>query len=122
MRLSTMRYTRNGGSLLARALKQPPRESLASSWLALNDTTLSTRRLYAKALYVADAASQDDVTKATNILADVARAAHRRASCIWTERIDETLDRACAKLIAMQTKRRRSTRTQAALEAAVLAM
>ena len=62
------------------------------------------------------------MTKATTILADVARTAHRRASCVWTEEIDGTLDAAREKLASMQTKRRRSTRTQAALEAAVLAM
>ena len=68
------------------------------------------------------AASQDDVTKATNILEDVARTARRRASCEYTEEIHATLEEAREKLASLQSTRRRSTRTQAALEAAVLAM
>ncbi len=72
--------------------------------------------------YVADAASRDDVTKATNILEDVARTAHRRASCNQRDRINKALETAREKLASLETKRRRSTRTQAALEAAVLAM
>jgi hypothetical protein len=87
-----------------------------------HDVTLSARRLYAKSLYLANAASRDDVTKATTILEDVARTAGRRASCIWTEEIDDSLEAAREKLASLQNKRRRSTRTQAALEAAVLAM
>ena len=72
--------------------------------------------------YVADAASRDDVTKATNILEDVARTVHRRASCNQRDRINKALETAREKLASLETKRRRSTRTQAALEAAVLAM
>ena len=87
-----------------------------------HDTTLKCRRLYAKSLYLADAASQDDVTKATNILEDVARTARRRSSCDQGARINRALDAAREKLASLETKRRRSTRTQAALEAAVLAM
>ena len=68
------------------------------------------------------AASQDDVTKATNILEDVARTARRRPSCEQGARINRALDAAREKLASLETKRRRSTRTQAALEAAVLAM
>ena len=84
--------------------------------------TLKTRRLYAKSLYLADAASQDDVAKATTILEDVARTARRRASCECADRIHTSLEEAREKLASLQNKRRRSTRTQAALEAAVLAM
>jgi len=73
-------------------------------------------------LFVADAASQDDVAKATNILEDVARTARRRPSCEQGARINRALDAAREKLASLETKRRRSTRTQAALEAAVLAM
>ena len=87
-----------------------------------DDRTLKCRRLYASSLYLADAASRDDVAKATTILEDVARTAGRRASCIWTKEIDDSLDAAREKLASLQSKRRRSTRTQAALEAAVLAM
>ena len=72
--------------------------------------------------HLADAASQDDVTKATNILEDVARTARRRPSCDQGARINRALDAAREKLASLETKRRRSTRTQAALEAAVLAM
>ena len=87
-----------------------------------HDATLKVRRLYAKSLYVADAASRDDVTKAENILEDVARTARRRASCNQRDRINMALDAAREKLASLQSTRRRSTRTQAALEAAVLAM
>ena len=87
-----------------------------------HDTNLKVRRLYAMSLYLADAASQDDVTKATNILEDVARTARRRPSCDQGARINRALDAAREKLASLQNKRRRSTRTQAALEAAVLAM
>ena len=87
-----------------------------------DDITLESRKLYAKSLYLADAASQDDVTKATNILEDVARTARRRASCEYTEEIHATLEEARERLASLEAKRRRSTRTQAALEAAVLAM
>ena len=85
-------------------------------------TTLELRSLYASSLYVADAASRDDVAKATTILEDVARTARRRASCDCADRIHATLEEAREKLASLQNKRRRSTRTQAALEAAVLAM
>ena len=87
-----------------------------------DDITLERRELYAKSLYVADAASRDDVTKATTILEDVARTARRRASYEYADRIHMSLAEAREKLASLQTKRRRSTRTQAALEAAVLAM
>ena len=87
-----------------------------------HDTTLNLRQMYAESLYLTDAASRDDVAKATTILEDVARTARRRASCKYTEAIHASLETARAKLASMQTKRRRSTRTQAALEAAVLAM
>ena len=87
-----------------------------------DDITLESRKLYAKSLYLADAASRDDVAKATTILEDLARTARRRASCENTEEIHATLEEAREKLASLETKRRRSTRTQAALEAAVLAM
>ena len=87
-----------------------------------HDMTLSARRLYAKSLYLANAASRDDVTKATTILEDVARTAGRRASYEYAPLIQEALEEAREKLASLQNKRRRSTRTQAALEAAVLAM
>ena len=87
-----------------------------------HDQTLNLRKMYAESLYLTDAASRDDVAKATTILEDVARTAGRRASCIWTEEIDDSLEAAREKLASLQNKRRRSTRTQAALEAAVLAM
>ena len=76
----------------------------------------------ADAVCIADAASQDDVAKATTILEDLARTARRRASCENTEEIHATLEEAREKLASLETKRRRSIRTQAALEAAVLAM
>ena len=60
--------------------------------------------------------------KATTILEDLARTARRRASCEYTEAIHASLEEAREKLASVETKRRRSTRTQAALEAAVLAM
>jgi len=87
-----------------------------------DDTTLKCRRLYAKSLYLADAASRDDVAKATTILEDVARTAGRRASYEYAVLIHAALEEAREKLASLQNKRRRSTRTQAALEAAVLAM
>ena len=87
-----------------------------------DDITLESRKLYAKSLYLADAASRDDVAKATTILEDLARTARRRASCEYTEEIHATLEEAREKLASLQSTRRRSTRTQAALEAAVLAM
>ena len=87
-----------------------------------DDITLESRKLYAKSLYLADAASQDDVAKATTILEDVARTARRRASCECADRIHTSLAEAHEKLASLQRTRRRSTRTQAALEAAVLAM
>ena len=87
-----------------------------------DDRTLKCRRLYASSLYLADAASRDDVAKATTILEDVARTAGRRASYEYAPLIQEALEEAREKLASLQTKRRRSTRTQAALEAAVLAM
>ena len=87
-----------------------------------HDTTLKCRRLYAKSLYLADAASRDDVAKATTILEDVARTARRRASYEYAVLIQAALEEAREKLASVETKRRRSTRTQAALEAAVLAM
>ena len=80
------------------------------------------RQKYAESLYVADAASRDDVAKATTILEDVARTARRRPSCKYTDRIHTSLETAREKLASLQRTRRRSTRTQAALEAAVLAM
>ena len=52
----------------------------------------------------------------------VARTARRRASYEYAPLIQEALEAAREKLASLQTKRRRSTRTQAALEAAVLAM
>ena len=58
----------------------------------------------------------------TTILEDVARTAGRRASYEDTDLIQLTLEAAREKLASLETKRRRSTRTQAALEAAVLAM
>ena len=76
---------------------------------------------YAECLYTPDAASRDDVAKATTILEDVARTAGRRASS-EDNIIQLTLEAAREKLAILETKRRRSTRTQAALEAAVLAM
>lgn len=83
----------------------------------------SARLLTGKmAIYLADAASQNDVAKATTILEDVARTARRRASCECADRIHTSLEEAREKLASLQNKRRRSTRTQAALEAAVLAM
>ena len=83
----------------------------------------SARLLTGKmAIYLADAASRDDVAKATTILEDLARTARRRASCEYTEEIHATLEEAREKLASLQSTRRRSTRTQAALEAAVLAM
>ena len=85
-------------------------------------TTLKCRRLYASSLYLADAASRDDVAKATTILEDVARTAGRRASYEFAGLIHAALEEAREKLASVETKRRRSTRTQAALEAAVLAM
>ena len=87
-----------------------------------DDRTLKCRRLYASSLYLADAASRDDVAKATTILEDVARTAGRRASYEYAPLIQAALEEAREKLASLQTKRRRSTRTQAALEAAVLAM
>ena len=89
---------------------------------ACNDQTLNLRKMYAESLYLTDAASRDDVAKATTILEDVARTARRRASCKYTEAIHASLETAREKLASLQNKRRRSTRTQAALEAAVLAM
>ena len=83
----------------------------------------SARLLTGKmAIYLADAASQNDVAKATTILEDVARTARRRPSCEQGARINRALDAAREKLASLETKRRRSTRTQAALEATVLAM
>ena len=87
-----------------------------------DDRTLKCRRLYASSLYLADAASRDDVAKATTILEDVARTAGRRASFEYGPLVQAALEEAREKLASLQTKRRRSTRTQAALEAAVLAM
>jgi hypothetical protein len=87
-----------------------------------DDTTLKCRRLYASSLYLADAASRDEVAKATTILEDVARTAGRRASYEFSGLIHAALEEAREKLASVETKRRRSTRTQAALEAAVLAM
>jgi hypothetical protein len=87
-----------------------------------HDQTLNLRKMYAESLYLTDAASRDDVAKATTILEDVARTARRRASCKYTEAIHASLETAREKLASLQNKRRRSTRTQAALEAAVLAM
>ena len=87
-----------------------------------HERTLNLRKLYAESLYLTDAASRDDVAKATTILEDVARTARRRASCEYTEEIHATLEEAREKLASLQSTRRRSTRTQAALEAAVLAM
>ena len=87
-----------------------------------HDTTLRCRRLYASSLYLSDAASRDDVAKATTILEDVARTAGRRASFEYGPLVQAALEEAREKLASLQTKRRRSTRTQAALEAAVLAM
>ena len=78
--------------------------------------------MYALSLFVTDAASRDDAAKATTILEDVARTAGRRASYEDTDLIQLTLEAAREKLASLETKRRRSTRTQAALEAAVLAM
>ena len=79
------------------------------------------RRSRVPAAYTPDAASRDDVAKATTILEDVARTAGRRASS-EDNIIQLTLEAAREKLAILETKRRRSTRTQAALEAAVLAM
>ena len=87
-----------------------------------DDTTLKVRRLYASSLYLSDAASRDNVAKATTILEDVARTAGRRASFEYGPLVQAALEEAREKLASLQTKRRRSTRTQAALEAAVLAM
>ena len=87
-----------------------------------HERTLNLRKLYAESLYLTDAASRDDVAKATTILEDLARTARRRASCEYTEEIHATLEEAREKLASLQSTRRRSTRTQAALEAAVLAM
>ena len=87
-----------------------------------HDTTLGLREMYAQSLYLADAASRDDVAKATTILEDVARTESRRASCKYTDEIHASLEEAREKLASLETKRRRSTRTQAALEAAVLVM
>ena len=87
-----------------------------------HERTLNLRKLYAESLYLTDAASRDDVAKATTILEDVARTARRRPSCDQGARINRALDAAREKLASLETKRRRSTRTQAALEAAVLAM
>ena len=87
-----------------------------------HDQTLNLRKMYAESLYLTDAASRDDVAKATTILEDVARTARRRPSCKYTEAIHASLETAREKLASLQNKRRRSTRTQAALEAAVLAM
>ena len=50
------------------------------------------------------------------------RTAGRRASYEYADLIHATLEEAREKLASLETKRRRSTRTQAALEAAVLAM
>ena len=86
-----------------------------------HERTLNLRKLYAESLYLTDAASRDDVAKATTILEDVARTAGRRASS-EDNIIQLTLEAAREKLAILETKRRRSTRTQAALEAAVLAM
>ena len=52
----------------------------------------------------------------------IARTARRRASSDCAEVIHAGLEAAREKLSSLETKRRRSTRTQAALEAAVLAM
>ena len=87
-----------------------------------HERTLNLRKLYAESLYLTDAASRDDVAKATTILEDVARTAGRRASYEYAVLIQAALEEAREKLASLQTKRRRSTRTQAALEAAVLAM
>ena len=87
-----------------------------------HDTTLELRSLYASSLYLADAASRDEVAKATTILEDVARTAGRRASFEYGPLVQAALEEAREKLASLETKRRRSTRTQAALEAAVLAM
>ena len=87
-----------------------------------HDQTLNLRKMYAESLYLTDAASRDDVAKATTILEDVARTARRRASYEYAPLIQAALEEAREKLASLQTKRRRSTRTQAALEAAVLAM
>lgn len=87
-----------------------------------DDTTLNLRRLYATSLFTG-AASRDDVAKATTILTDVGRTARGRASCTHTDSIQMTLETAREKLTALENvKRRRSTRTQAALETAVLAL
>ena len=64
----------------------------------------------------------DDVAKATTIFEDLARTVRRRASSDCAEVIHAGLEAAREKLSSLETKRRRSTRTQAALEAAVLAM
>ncbi len=88
-----------------------------------HERTLNLRKLYAESLYLTDAASRDDVAKATTILEDVARTARRRACRVgYADDIHTSLAEAREKLASLETKRRRSTRTQAALEAAVLAM
>lgn len=87
-----------------------------------NDTTLDLRRMYAFSLFLPDTASRDDVAKATTIFEDLARTVRRRASSDCAEVIHAGLEAAREKLSSLETKRRRSTRTQAALEAAVLAM